>query len=612
MFNEIASQREQMYESIGMYVNSENKISSVIRNRRELINIIGSTIKTLFGVCDDDCTKETNSNIEKIETSNENMLHIIKSQTTVVKSVVQGIGNTYTEMNKLCEELGVKQGEIYKKLNEAANNTHTIETMILSNRIHNIFTALITQFSYETTTISAIITAARTGILHPSLVTPRELANQLTQIKLNLPVNLNLPTGTKPNEIYELSKITKMAVYYSGTQIVFLIKIPLITKLEFTLFKIIPLPHKFDFNHSIISKPEFQYVGITKNRRQFTTFTETQLLSCTETEIFNICPEFQPIQHESERQPCEVSLFKNPDVLPRNCEAGIIVITKNIYHKLKYANTWIYTTTNDTLTITCQGEQEPHIIKLQNQGVINLNQECRAYANDIVLNPTREIKSKYYVNFIPKLGIGSLTVKIPKFNTLSIPKYKQGRDLLKLNNVHELAHSLNDIQSMVDKELDRQSGNPEQTKHYIIYILLELLLFSLILILLLYTMYRYNRNLKRTYSKNIRRIENPVRKNSIINQQVYEPMVRINPKSYDMQGPIVNSTSYEEREGFPRKQEDSIIFFEIFLIQLLSTEAISQTWITVELRSTRFNSTTLGKPSSLLPFNYGEKIKQTE
>ncbi|CAI6363655.1 unnamed protein product [Macrosiphum euphorbiae] len=138
-------------------------------------------MKTLFGVCDDDCTKETNNNIEKLKPSNENMLHILKSQTTVVKSVVQGIGNTSTEMNTLYEELVNKQGEIYKKLKTAENHTYTIETMMLSDRIHNIFTALITQFSYETTTISAIITAARTGILHPSLVTSRELAKQLTQ-----------------------------------------------------------------------------------------------------------------------------------------------------------------------------------------------------------------------------------------------------------------------------------------------------------------------------------------------------------------------------------------------------------------------------------------------
>jgi len=260
MFMEIVSQREQMYVSIGRYVSTNDKITNgeaVIRNKSGLINIIGTAMKTLFGVCDDDCTKETNINIEKIETSNVNMLHILKSQTTVVKSVVQRIGNTSTEMNKLYVELGQKQGEIYKKLNEAANHTHTLETLILSNRIHNIFTALVTQFSYETTTISAIISATRTGILHPSLVTPRELAKQLIQIKLNLPVNLNVPMGTKANEIYELSKITKMAVYYSGTQIVFLIKIPLITELELTLFKIIPIPHRFGYKHSIILKLEF-------------------------------------------------------------------------------------------------------------------------------------------------------------------------------------------------------------------------------------------------------------------------------------------------------------------------------------------------------------------
>ncbi|KAE9523374.1 hypothetical protein AGLY_016322 [Aphis glycines] len=67
---------------------------------------------------------------------------------------------------------------------------------------------------------------------------------------------------------------------------------------------------------------KYQYVGITKNRRQFTTFTETELLHCTETETFTICPEFQPVQHESKEQLCEISLFKNPDQLPQNCESG--------------------------------------------------------------------------------------------------------------------------------------------------------------------------------------------------------------------------------------------------------------------------------------------------
>lgn len=118
-FVEIASQREQMYESIGRYNSTNESMKEgntvVIRNKRGLVNIIGTAMKTLFGVCDDDCTKENNENIQKIENSNVNMLHILKNQTTVVKSAVQGIGSASTEMNKLYIELGEKQGMLYIK-----------------------------------------------------------------------------------------------------------------------------------------------------------------------------------------------------------------------------------------------------------------------------------------------------------------------------------------------------------------------------------------------------------------------------------------------------------------------------------------------------------------
>jgi len=41
--------------------------------------------------------------------------------------------------------------------------------------------------------------------------------------------------GADPSENYELSKITKIAVFCSRNQIVFLIKISLVTEVEFTL-----------------------------------------------------------------------------------------------------------------------------------------------------------------------------------------------------------------------------------------------------------------------------------------------------------------------------------------------------------------------------------------
>ncbi|KAL4084034.1 hypothetical protein QTP88_029350 [Uroleucon formosanum] len=476
MFQEISVQREQMYESIGRYLQKTNGDTTIrpYRKRRGLINIVGSAMKTLFGVCDNECANEATREIESIEKTNERMIHILKNQTTVVKSAITGISGASIEINKLYIELGEKQSTLRKKIGELVNVTHTLETLVLTDRIHSIFTALLTQYSYETTTISAIITAARTGVLHPSLLTPRDLAKHLTEIKLKLPINLNLPMGTDPSEIYELSKITKMAVFYSGNNIAFVIRIPLVTELELTLYKILPIPHPIeletigivDRRHSIIIKPEFQFLGITKNCKQYTTFTETQLLQCTETKLFTICPEFQPIQHESNKQPCEISLFKNPDTLPSSCETGIVVLTKNIFHKLKYQNVWIYTTNGETLTIACQGINEPYLVKIKRQGLIKLNQNCRAYGENIILNPTRDIKSKYYVNFIPQIGAGKLTFELPD-KIKNLPDLKFTYDTNKLDNIHTMAKSLDEVENLIDDEILRQSGLKSDDNKYL-------------------------------------------------------------------------------------------------------------------------------------------------
>ena len=421
----------------------------------------------------------------------------------MVKSAVTGISSASGEINKLYIELADKQNVISNKANELINKTNALDTLILSNKIHSIFTALLTQYAYETTTISAIITAARLGLLHPNLMTPRELSKHLIEIKLQLPINLNLPMGTDPKDIYELSKIAKMAVFYENKQIVFIMKIPLITELELTLYKILPIPQPIetnidgiiDRNHSIILKPEFQYVAITKNRKQYTTFTETQLLHCTETEIFTICPEFSPITHEGSKNPCEIALFKNPDILPKTCEAGVIILTKNIFYKLKYANAWIYTTKNETLTISCEGNIEPFILKIAGQGVISLNEECRAYGSDITLNPSRDIKTKYYANFIPQIGESNLIMDIPdKIRNINLPKLLIKEDSHKLDKIHEMAHSLDEVQKNINNEIERQEGQAliKNKDNILLYFTLGLLIVSIMLMIFIYITYKCN------------------------------------------------------------------------------------------------------------------------
>jgi len=99
---------------------------------------------------------------------------------------------------------------------------------------------------------------------------------------------------------------------------------------------------------------------------------------------------------------------------------------------------------------------------------------------------------------------------------------------------------------MVDKELDKQNGNADQT-NYMIYVLIGLLLFSLILILLLYVMYVYTNNLRNTRTMRVRPINEPISKSKFYGQPMYEAMSKKKPP-YDAQGPIVQGKSYEESD----------------------------------------------------------------
>jgi len=85
-----------------------------IRLKRGLVNIIiiiGTAMKTLFGVCDEECAEETlNIRIAKVENSNERVIHIvIKDQTTVVNTSIVGVNSVSIELNKLYTELRNKQ-----------------------------------------------------------------------------------------------------------------------------------------------------------------------------------------------------------------------------------------------------------------------------------------------------------------------------------------------------------------------------------------------------------------------------------------------------------------------------------------------------------------------
>jgi hypothetical protein len=61
-------------------------------------------------------------------------------------------------------------------------------------------------------TIGEIVQAAKTGQIHPSLLSPPEFLEQFKDIKLRLPCGTDLPIELNLGDSYELLKLSELVV----------------------------------------------------------------------------------------------------------------------------------------------------------------------------------------------------------------------------------------------------------------------------------------------------------------------------------------------------------------------------------------------------------------
>jgi len=300
--------------------------------------------------------------------------------------------------------------------------------------------------------------------------------------------------GTNTAELYELHKITKLTVFYENERLVFITKIPLITGTELILYNAIPIPmvRTLNYGNSINTRvninPENPYIAITKDRREYTTFTEIQIQTCKETTIYRICHAYQPIQENNGLQPCEIDLFNKPHKIPNNCRSLIITVDRNIYHKLKYQNEWIYSVLNDTIVSSCTDLTEPQINHITGTGIIKIyDNGCQLSGKHVVLTPIEEVSNKKFIDFIPQSDMTSLLDKIPQNVHLITLKNISSYKSLKLTDLHEYSQSLNEIERQISNEEERQKHYSQHTTHsYTLYIMIVLIVIIIIMVIIIY------------------------------------------------------------------------------------------------------------------------------
>lgn len=408
-----------------------------LRNKRGIFDGASYAFKWLFGVPDAEDAKHYAEAIEAITQQTRDVQLLIKQQIHILSDAIQ-------EQNK--SVLTMRANE--KKLNDnivkfntfSSNVTKQINALTYFQKVQdhlNLITQIITGLNEQFDVIISSILFAKKNILHPSIITPKHLQEELSKIKLN--AGQDFPISPDDNEnIYQYFSICEIAVIYINKILIYALRIPLVTKELFQLYNIIPLPIIVKDTSSIYSyiDPSYPYLLISTTR---TYYAQTRNLDNCKRLLHDdyICQ--HTIQHLTKEQPvCETELrLKNLDNIPEDCKTKTIKAELEIWHPLS-TNQWLYIISKPTTaSITCYDSTIPTDTELAGIGIFTMSNKCKCYTYTTLLISTSN-QTTNYTNYIPNVDLTDDECCIEKQEYLE----QQTMEKVKLSNIN-----LNELQA---------------------------------------------------------------------------------------------------------------------------------------------------------------------
>lgn len=374
------------------------------RVKRGLFDGVSYAFKWLFGVPDAEDAKHYADAIESISQQNHNMQVLMKQQIHIMTDAI-------SEYNKTSQALYLNEQKInenFGKFNKFAKDAvMTINSLtFVQTRIDhlNLLSQLIDELNEELDIIISSILFAKQNVLHPSVITPEQLHHELSKIRTN--TNFELPINNDNiDNIHKYLQICQLSVIYADKNLIYAIKIPLVTKELYQLYNLIPLPIKSPNSTSVYSyiNPTFPYLLLSTTRSFYAELRD--LSTCKWSPPSDYICSHTTTHLIKERPTCETDLkIHRSTSIPKSCSTKTIKSEMEIWHPLS-PNQWLYVLTQPTVgTISCDDNTPVTDFTLQGNGILKLRPKCKCYTLSTLLVATSDIIANF-THFIPSIDI---------------------------------------------------------------------------------------------------------------------------------------------------------------------------------------------------------------
>ncbi|XP_060869124.1 uncharacterized protein LOC132943958 [Metopolophium dirhodum] len=180
----------------------------------------------------------------------------MQSQTTIIRNTVNDIDETMQSVTKQAEV--VDDSITHERITEMQSN----------------FILTINLLSIEVENLVDIVNYATLGHIHSSIMSPKIITQQISDIKSKLPPNSEFPLEITTNSISDFFKLATVTVISVDDTLIFSVEIPVTNGIRFMIYEVIPLPMQLTQDQVIVIEAESAYLAVDKTQKKSSVFID--------------------------------------------------------------------------------------------------------------------------------------------------------------------------------------------------------------------------------------------------------------------------------------------------------------------------------------------------
>lgn len=442
----------------------ENLIEQILpnhRQRRGIINGLGSIIKVITGNMDQEDAERINQQIQDLQQGQKNNAKVLKKQISLAKNAIVSFNNTISNLkhNQVILESRILQ--ISKIITESQKYSNRYDIVLQSI----VYSQLTNNFSIILRILSEIRTAlvfSRINVMHPSIIEPHLLIRDFTSItdsQSTLPIN---PTTAN---IMILESLIDIKAYQQHSTITFLLEVPLVSKETYDLYHLyslpIPINNAMKFiiptAHYVLYNEQY-YGNLNDNCKEI---LPAKFL-CSNIELLPISPE----------SPCEIQIIMLTNQY-QNCKQ-ISMNLKDVKTQKIENNNWIVVSPHQNrLTSYCNDNQ--YIKLIEGTNIIHIPLGCSISINGKIIKNAQLVRSSQNkpLQFEYNIEISKNSSRNITINSLSLER-------INLGNTNRILEDFNTLEEELESVTPLITSNPSIWTIILYVILIIMLLYIII------------------------------------------------------------------------------------------------------------------------------------